>query len=256
MVKYVRNNFFLPERTIYQLDDENQFLWKEAEEDRHRLHYEKKWEITRLFEDDRTALLYLPPKEYECIRYETLKADKYGYVAVDSKKYSTSPRFSNQKVVVGVTYNSVKILSDHYEIIVSHRRLYGDESKSMNWQPYLSLMAKRPNALKYTTFYDQLPQTWQSYLDACTLEEKKKALQLLSTLLKEHSLETANKALEMASEWHHPSSDTIRQVFHQLIHGRGYRETMQLNSTIPTMPLAERGITKYNAFFHQEGREA
>jgi len=252
LVKYVRNNFLLPERTIYHLDDENQLLWKEAEADRQRLHFEKRKEIASLFEDDRASLLYLPPKEYECIRYETLKADKYGYVAVDSKKYSTSPRFSNQEVRVGITYNSVKILTDHYELIVSHERLYGEKSKSMNWQPYLSLMARRPNALKYTTFYDQLPQIWQSYLDACTVEEKKKALQLLLTLLKEHSLETASEALEIASKRHHPSSDTIMQVFRQLIHGRGYRETMQLKSTVPTMPVAERGISKYNAFFRQE----
>lgn len=42
MVKYVRNNFFLPERRVFQLDEFNTKLWGEAEKDRHRQHYEKK----------------------------------------------------------------------------------------------------------------------------------------------------------------------------------------------------------------------
>ncbi|WP_425426278.1 Mu transposase domain-containing protein [Tuberibacillus calidus] len=69
------------------------------------------------------------------MRYETLKADKYGYVQIDAKKYSTSPRYANQEVLVGITYNQVDILADNGEIIVQHERLYGEKTKSMKWQP-------------------------------------------------------------------------------------------------------------------------
>lgn len=255
MVKYVRNNFFLPERSVYELEDLNKVLWFEVENDRFRPHYEKKDEISRLFEEDREALFYLPPKEYSGVRIETLKADKYGYVLVDSKRYSTSPRYANQKVLVGISYNHINILTDNYEIIVSHERLYGEESKSMIWQPYLSLMAKRPTALKYTTFYNQLPNTWQKYLHECTVEEKKKALLLLSTILKSNRLEIATEALEIASERCHPSSEAIKQVFHQLVHGRGHRQTLKLKSSVPAMPLAERGMNQYDAFFTLERRQ-
>lgn len=255
MVKYVRNNFFLPERRVFQLDELNAKLWGEAEKDRCRQHYEKKKEISKLFEEDKRALLHLPAKEYRCIRYETLKADKYGFVQVDTKKYSTSPRYAKQEVLVAITYNQITILSDKYEKIVSHHRIYGNASKSMIWQPYLSLMARRPTALKYTTFYDQLPERWQSYLNDCTVEEKKQVLRLLSTLLKEHSLEKATEALEIASEKSHPSPEAIKQVFHQLIHGRGYRDTLEMKPNIPVMPIAERGIKKYDVFFSSEGRQ-
>jgi len=186
MVKYVRNNFFLPERSVYHLEDLNAKLWEEVEKDRYRQHYEKKEEISQLFEEDKHAFLHLPAKEYSCVRYETLKADKYGFVQVDTKKYSTSPRYAKQEVLVAITYNQVNILTDEYESIVGHKRIYGNDSKSMIWQPYLSLMARRPTALKYTIFYSQMPELWQSYLNEYTVEEKKKALKLLSTLLKEH----------------------------------------------------------------------
>ena len=255
MVKYVRNNFFLPERSVYQLEELNKGLWLEVENDRFRSHYEKKDEIARLFEEDRDALFYLPPKEYSGMRIETLKADKYGYVLVDSKRYSTSPRYAIQRVSVGITYNRIDILTDNYEIIVSHERLYGEGTKSMIWQPYLSLMAKRPTALKYTTFYNQLPDAWQKYLHECTVEEKKKALLLLSTILKSNRLEIATEALEIASERCHPSSEAIKQVFHQLVHGRGHRQTLKLKSSVPAMPLAERGMNQYDAFFTMERRQ-
>ncbi|MDA6365808.1 IS21 family transposase, partial [Escherichia coli] len=92
--------------------------------------------------------LLLPPKEYECVRYETLKADKYGYIKLDLNLYSTSPRFALSKVLVKISYNKVEILNDDHQLVVSHSRLYGQYRKSMKWQPYLNLMAKRPTALK------------------------------------------------------------------------------------------------------------
>lgn len=256
MVKYIRNNFFLPERTVYDLESLNNRLWKEAEADRVRPHYEKKQEIHRLFEEDRQAFRLLPEKAYACVRYETVTADKYGYVLVDKKRYSTSPRFARQKVLIGISYNTIDILTDHYELVVRHERLYGDQNKSMKWQPYLALMAKRPTAMKYTTFYGQLPTTWQKHLDQCTVEEKKQVLRLLSVLLKEQSWDKANKALEIASQLGHPSSETIKQVYHQLVHGRGYRETVTLKRNVPDMPLATRGMNLYDTVFALDGREA
>lgn len=65
MVKYIRNNFFLPERTVYSLEDLNNSLWDEVENDRYRLHYEKKEEIAKLFEEDKEALLHFPLENFQ-----------------------------------------------------------------------------------------------------------------------------------------------------------------------------------------------
>ncbi|SES38804.1 IS21 family transposase [Salisediminibacterium halotolerans] len=254
MVKYVRNNFFLPEQHIFDLEELNAGLWKICIVDRDRAHYEKKSKISTLFEADQQALFYLPEKSYKGIRYETVKANKYGYVTIDGSKYSTSPRYAGQGVLVGITHDTIQILTDQYEIIVRHRRSYEGEV-IMKWQPYLSLMARRPNAMKYTSFYDQLPQPWQDYLQACTQEEVKEALKLLSTLLKDHRMELATEALQAASRHAHPSPDAIRQVFHQLVHGRGFREAIPIQQHVPTMPEAQRGMTRYDDFFQLSGRE-
>ena len=40
-MKYVRNNFLLPECHIEDLDQFNETLWQKAEDDRDRSHYKK-----------------------------------------------------------------------------------------------------------------------------------------------------------------------------------------------------------------------
>ncbi|WP_110927705.1 IS21 family transposase [Bacillus massiliglaciei] len=246
MVKYVRNNFLLPGLHVIELDELNKELWGKAERDRERKHYQKEWMISQLFEDDRKAFLLLPPKEYECVRYETLKADKYGYIKLDLNLYSTSPRYALSKVLARISYDKVDILNDENELVVSHSRLYGQYRKSMKWQPYLNLMAKRPTALKYTSFYGQLPEEWKNYFESCTVAEKPEALRLLSVILKDHEFSAITKALVIASEHGHPSVEAIKQVFYQLINGRGMRDEIKPKMTLPELPEVTRGLTHYD----------
>ncbi|NUH86479.1 IS21 family transposase [Bacillus firmus] len=246
MVKYIRNNFLLPGIHVIELEALNKGLWAKAEKDRERKHYQKEWRIEELFKEDQDAFLLLPAKEYECVRYETLKADKYGYIKLDLNLYSTSPRYALSNVLAKVSYNKVEILDDKHQLVVSHSRLYGQYRKSMKWQPYLNLMAKRPTALKYTSFYDQLPEEWKNYFSSCTVAEKPEALKLLSMVLKDQDFSMITKALIIASEHGHPSVDAIKQVFYQLINGRGIRSELKSKRQLPQLPEATRGLDHYD----------
>ena len=68
----------------------NETFWTAAEEDRNRKHYQKDGLLSELFEEDRKALLQLPEKSFECVRYEECRPDKYGLVKIDGRQYSTS----------------------------------------------------------------------------------------------------------------------------------------------------------------------
>lgn len=206
MVKYVRNNFLLPECFITDLDHFNEAQWQLAEEDRDRLHYDKKILQSQLFIEDKQEWLILPEKKFECVRREEAKADKSGMVTIDKKLYSTSPRFAKQPVRVQISYNEIVILNDQNEIIVRHSRLYGAKRKSMIWQPYLHLLSKRPRAIKYSNLYNQFPPIWTEYFQNCTEEEQKAALRLLGNLLKNNDFNTLNQALELASAHGHPNA--------------------------------------------------
>ncbi len=255
-VKYIRNNFFLPEQTIYDLESFNEAIWEKCEKDWHRPHYQKERSIAELFEEEKEFFLQLPAKEFECVRYEQVKADKYGYIRIDNKLYSTSPRFAKTMVLAKISYKEIEILTEDYELIIKHERLYGSKQKSMKWQPYLSLMAKRPNALKYTDFYEKMPEEWKRYFSNCTIQEKKDALQLLAVLLKEHDFEVSTQALRLASQHGHPKVESIKQVFYQLINGRGITKPIKPGINIPDMPQAYRGVKHYDRLFEPSGGDA
>ena len=84
-----------------------------------------------MFEEEKECFLQLPAKEYECVRYEQVRADKYGCIRVENKLYSTSPRFAKQMVLAKISYQEIEILTEDYELIVKHERLYGTKQKSM-----------------------------------------------------------------------------------------------------------------------------
>lgn len=253
MVKYVRNNFLLPENTILNLDHFNESLWEMAEDDRNRKHYDKKVLQLDLYEEDKGMWLMLPEKRFECAYREETKADKYGMVSIDNKIYSTSPRFAIQKVRVLITYNEIIILNEDNEVIVKHTRLYGVKRKSMVWQPYLELLSKRPRAIKYSSIYEHFPPIWSEYLKNCTEEEQKHALSLLGKLLKNDDFTLLNKALKAASKNGHPDSEQIKHCFYSLLnHGQSH-VTIIPSMKVPKMPNATRGLSHYDAFFQAGG---
>lgn len=253
MVKYVRNNFLLPENRIINVDHFNETLWEMAEKDRDRLHYDKKILQSKLFEEDFNSFLMLPEKGFECARYEELKSDKYGIVNVDTKQYSTSPRFAQQKVRVRITYNEIAILNEDNEVIAKHTRLYGVRRKSMIWQPYLDLLSKRPRAIKYSSIYNQFPSIWTDYLKNCTEEEQKNVLRLLGELLKNDDFSLLNEALTMASSHGHPSTDQIKHCFYTVINQSNTYKEISPAINLPTMPAATRGLSHYDSLLQSGG---
>lgn len=252
-VGYVRNNFLLPELTIQSLAEVNQQTWKWAENDRNRKHYVKHESIAKLYLTDRDHFLQLPEKEFECAEIRQAHADKYGYVTLDHKYYSTSPRFAQSTVMAKVFFNQVRLLTETSELIVVHERLYGEKERSMIWQPYLSLMAKRPNALKYTSFYDQLPAIWKQFLSACTLHEKQSVLRLLSELLKEQDFSLCTRALTVASVHGHPSTENIKQIYYQLKKDPGSQRVFRPRIVLPKVPAATRGLKHYDQLYVDKG---
>ncbi len=253
MVRYVRNNFLLPENTIVNLDHFNETLWELAEEDRNRPHYDKNELQSILFENDLNAFLMLPEKIFNCARYEALRADKYGIVNIDKKQYSTSPRFAQQEVRVCITYNEVAILNGENEVIAKHTRLYGVRRKSMIWQPYLDLLSKRPRAIKYSSIYNQFPSVWTDYLKDCTEDEQKRVLRLLGELLKNDDFSRLNEALTMASAHGHPSPEQVEHCFYNVINQSKIYSEIIPDITLPTLPTATRGLSHYDSLLQDGG---
>lgn len=62
----------------------------------------------------------------------------------------------------------------------------------------------------------------------------------------------------MASEHGHPTAESIKHVYYQLVNGRGIRETLSLPRMPKKSPMAEsasRGLTHYDQLFAMVGGE-
>lgn len=194
-VGYSRRNFFVPEPSFDDIQAFNHGLLAVAEKDHRRKHYSKGLEISELLKEDIAAMLPLPTKPFEIGRTEKQVANKYGKVRCEGNIYSVSPQVAGKEVYIKLRAHHIEILNEHYQSIVTHKRLYGQGQEVMDWLPYLSTLAKRPNALKYTSFYHELPDPWQEYLADLTYEEKKKSLRLLVRMITETDMDTATICL-------------------------------------------------------------
>lgn len=215
-VGYHRRNFFVPVPDFKNIEEFNKELLKKCDEDHQRNHYSKRKAIAELFEKDKLSMINLPEKEFNVFRLEKVKADKYGKVKFDNKLYSTAPNYSEKEVWIKASAHKIEILDQEYKFIQNHKRLYGKQNESMNWVPYLNLMAKRPTALKYTGFYRELPQSLQGYFEQCEYQEKKLGLNILIKMLETTDLDTASIAFELATEKGLQDADSIWTTFHTL----------------------------------------
>lgn len=70
------------------------------------------------------------------------------------------------QVMIKAGAYDLDILDSDHRLVVRHNRLYGEQRESMIWIPYLKLMAKILNALKYTGLFNQLPLTLKTFLES------------------------------------------------------------------------------------------
>ena len=193
-VGYTRRNHLVPIPKFDDIREFNRQLLTKCDQDMQRNHYKKSGTIADLFTEDRQALHPLPPVPFEVYRLELVKADNYGKVKYDNRRYSSSPTFAGRQLWLKAGAFEVTLLDDKYREIVRHPRLYGRQSESMQWAPYLELMAKRPRAIKYTGFFKELPVQLQDYLDKCDLAAQKAVLQVLTKMVKSSDMATATAA--------------------------------------------------------------
>lgn len=217
-VGYERRNMFVPIPTIEDFDIFNQELFIKSQKDMNRLHYKKEILISELFKNDLKAMKMINTVEYNVSKIVSAKANKYGKISFDTNSYSTSPKFASKRVKLEVTHNKVIPMDEEYNIITIHDRIYDKNKESMNWGPYIDLISKRPMALKYTGFYEKLPQNWKNHLNELPKEKKREALLTLKKIIRNSSMEDAIKSLDQALNNGVNDADSILSSYYNLTH--------------------------------------
>ena len=133
--------------------------------------------------------------------------------------------------------DTVIIMDTRYQTIVEHSRLYGKGKESMNWLPYIDLMSKRPTAIKYTGFYENLPDNWKKYLSDLPAEEKREALLALHTMLLKHDINVASDVLSITLSNGVKDADSILASYRRLTSPVHQMNPIQLKPTVIKMPV-------------------
>lgn len=232
-VGYHRRNFFVPIPAFNDMKAYNLELFKLSEANMERKHYKLGKEISELFTEDKNSMKMLPKTEFEIFRLEKAKADNYGKVKFDNHIYSTSPDCAGKQVWVKAGAFEIKLLDDNYNMIETHSRLYGEQKESMKWLPYLNLMSRRPNALKYSGFFKELPLMIQEYFEKCDYSQKKASLGILSKMVRLTDLNTATKAFEDAVKRGLTDTDSIWMAYHTITYKPMEAKDLKLDDKLP-----------------------
>ena len=197
-VGYGRRNMLVPVPECESLEQFNRELLQRCEADGEREHYRREKHIRDLFEEDRRALRPLPSIEFDPDRYRSIRCDAYGMASLSNgtHRYSTSPRFARETVTVRIGAYRVTVLDDSLREVVTHNRLYGPQKQQrMDWLPYLSQLARRPTALKYSSIYEMMPEVLRAWIDRQPRHAVGKALTLISQLSERGGFDTACEAV-------------------------------------------------------------
>ncbi len=247
-VGFLRRNLLVPVPEIKDMNEFNKELLEKCWQDMNRIHYKKNKPISDLFKEDLMALKKLPDKAFEVFKLKKAKADKYGKVKYEKKLYSTAPAFAQREVWIKASANDIEILDDKYKPVQKHKRLYGEQTESINWVPYIELMAKRPNSFMFTGFFKELPQTIQAYFEQLEYQEKKSALNVLNKMVTDTDIETSVAAFSLALEEGCRDADSIWTTFYTLTTQPVIAKDIEINNPkVPNIIPFDINMKKYDA---------
>ena len=235
-VGYHRRNMLVPVPKFKEHSEYNRRLFDLADADGERAHYRKEAQISDLFERDRAALLPLPRNTFDTAGYETARVDKYGIIRIDDGKheYSTSPKYAGGTVTVKLTSTTVVVLDETMRPIATHRRLYGNKNcRSMNWIPYLELLARRPRAVKYCGIYELFPTEVRDYLEASKPGEVSDVIRMIAEFTNRTGFESAVATVAQAAVRNITDPDSLKAL-HRSLH-----------MDIPTLPPLPQDVAPY-----------
>lgn len=210
-VGYVRRNWMSPPPVINDLEGINSYLKVELEADRDREHYDKKEQITKLWEEDKKALLVLPRQALEITRTTSCVVNKYGEIKVDYDKYHVPQAHPGQRLFIKIYWDKLEILDAKAEnIIYECSRKYLQKTENINWAEELKVFENRPRALELGTYVKALPQVLKEYLLVSDLSQRRKRIKALISLLEEYDISMVTDAVKVAIEAHNTDITSIK----------------------------------------------
>ncbi len=244
-VGYSRRNYFVPVPKFKSLKEYNKELLQHCDNDLEREHYKLGRKVSSLFKEDKAHFRALPRYTFEACRYVVCKTDQYGMCRFEKNRYSTAGNLRSCEVTLKVSANQITVLAEDGSPIVRHPRLYGEKQESMRWSPYLHVLAKRPNALRYSGFFEKLPPPLKDFLNKSEPQDKKKVLTCLAKRSEEKDLEVLVASMSEALEENVKDADDLIAAFDFLINRPCPLPKNAVPEALPETPEYELSFDAY-----------
>lgn len=232
-VGYFRNNLFIPEPSVHDIEQFNRKLLRSCDEDNQREHYIYKPKIIQeLFEQEKDLMHDTNPIKYDYARESINRVYKNGHIRVEGNEYSVSPQLVDDKVIVKYYANELVIYDLDYYEITRHKRSFEKGRKFTHWIDFITLVSKRPKALKYTGFYELLPDVWQRYTATLGKDDLRDALSFLKFCLLKKDFEFAAKVVEENIKQNVYSPEALWTTYHRMCED----QALYLSGTSDTAP--------------------
>lgn len=243
-----RRNYFVPVPEFDDLEEYNKVLLEKCLNDMDRNHYKHNAKVADLFQEDKEAFLPLPAEEFDCCKYVWAKTNIQGMASLDTNKYSTSGDLPNRRVLLKVKAHNVTVYDENHTEIACHARLYGKGQESMIWAPYLSVLAKRPNALKYTGFFESIDKDTRKFLNAQDLPSKKAILKELAKSSEAWGIHKTLLGIDKAIKLGAKDADTLISAFHFTMNIPGKVPKNRVPENLPKTEEYVLSLSEYGKF--------
>ena len=163
LVKYVKNNYFLPYIDFKGFDKLNDELYKTCWDKMHTKKVGGKTWYEML--SDTRASCFLPLKEhFDNARLTTAKIDTYQLAHIDRNRYSVPTEYVGKRVDVKIHPFKIKIVFKG-KVIAEHDRLFSKNKDSLNPYHFLDLLMKKARAYDDALVIKQwqLPKEFDNY---------------------------------------------------------------------------------------------
>jgi len=249
----IRRNMFVPEPTITDLEEFNRMLLKKCLETHKEHHYLHKEPIEKLFEEEKSLMIPMTKIPFDTASYESRRVNKYGLIDFSGCRYSVSPKYVGQTVILKIMANKIEILSKDLSVkITEHKRLFKKGQESINYIDFIDIIRLRPNALKYSGIYSLLPTSWQEYLKTLDKENYKQAFDVLRMILLEDDMDYADKVLIETVKHNSTSPDAIEVTYKRLKENHDLFESLIYFPT--DLPPYEVNILQYDLLIGGVGK--
>ena len=247
LVKYTRNNYFIPILEFNSYDELNSLLHNACIK---RMNTQKvKGILWKDLLQEEQFHAFMPLKDlYDVSKIMIAKVDCYALVSCDTNHYSVPSSYVGKQVVVKIYPFEVQI-SYQDQLIATHSRLLGKHDEALNPYHYLPLLAKKPGAIEDAKFMQDwhLPPIFETYYKqlqarSCSKNTGTKEYIKILQLTEGHGIHKIAHFLNDLSKKNNYSLEELKSY----IRFKQNEKTRKV-TTIPEMPLEALSVVSITA---------